>query len=75
MEWTELVIQYPKDGSGKDELPKLCFSSTYLAEFLTKGLGVDENQQIKVQQSVGEYGIDWSLGAAIHEAAKIAAAE
>ena len=72
-EWTAFQASpYPKDGSEKFELNKLCFSATYLALFLEKGVGVDARAKIKVQQQVGDHGIDWSLGAAIKEATKIA---
>ena len=47
-------------------------NASYLALFLEKGVGVDGRAKIKVQQQVGDHGIDWSLGAAIKEATKIA---
>jgi len=69
MEWAALqASDMPRDGSPKDELNKLCFSATYLDLFLTRGVGVDGKTAVKVMQQVGEFGIDWSLGAAIHEA-------
>ena len=69
MEWAALqASDMPRDGSPKDELNKLCFSATYLDLFLTRGVGVDAKTAVKVMQQVGEFGIDWSLGAAIHEA-------
>ncbi|KAJ1450028.1 nucleoside phosphatase GDA1/CD39 [Pelagophyceae sp. CCMP2097] len=72
LEWLALAEAFPKDGSDKAELSKLCFSAQYLGLFLTKGLGVGADTKIRVQQAVGDHGIDWSLGAALLEAARIA---
>lgn len=76
LEWQDLTARgYPKDGSSAEELSKLCFSATYLAAFLEHGVGVKEDTKVKVQQVVGDFGIDWSLGAAIREASNIAKTE
>ncbi|KAJ8598331.1 hypothetical protein CTAYLR_002961 [Chrysophaeum taylorii] len=73
--WTDLLASdYPKDDSDKADLTKLCFSGVYLAMFLEKGLGLQPDKKITVQQTVDGNGIDWSLGAAIHETSKLAAA-
>ena len=48
----------PRDGSGKEETNKLCFSATYLDLFLEKGVGVAPASTVKVMQQVGEHGID-----------------
>jgi hypothetical protein len=53
LEWSELDAQYPKDDSGKGDLVKLCFSATYLSQFLNKGLGVGLDDQLRIQQTVG----------------------
>lgn len=70
--WDQLVAEYPKDGSPKEFVSKLCFSATYLDLFLERGLGLKANKNIVIQQDVNGDDIDWSLGAAIHEANKFA---
>jgi hypothetical protein len=76
MSWSALqASDIPRDGSGKDETNKLCFSATYLDLFLEKGVGVAPASTVKVMQQVGEHGIDWSLGAAISEASSLRAKE
>jgi len=76
MSWGALqASDIPRDGSGKDETNKLCFSATYLDLFLEKGVGVAPASTVKVMQQVGEHGIDWSLGAAISEASSLRAKE
>lgn len=74
--WADLeAAGYPKDGSDAVERNKLCFSATYLALFLEKGLGVAPSKKLNVMQQVGDHGIDWSLGAAIKEASIISHSE
>lgn len=69
MDWAALeVSEYPKDGSEKDELAKLCFSATYIAVFLSKGLGLSDDKPILIQHDIQGHDIDWSLGAAIVDA-------
>jgi len=76
MSWGALqASDIPRDGSGKEETNKLCFSATYLDLFLEKGVGVAPASTVKVMQQVGEHGIDWSLGAAISEASSLRAKE
>lgn len=72
IDWAALqASDMPRDGSPKDELNKICFSANYLGLFLEKGVGVGAGSNVKVMQQVGEFGIDWSLGAAIHEASEL----
>ena len=67
--YTALVdSEYPKDGSDKGDLTKLCFSAVYLPLFLEKGLNIPKDLHLTIQQDVGDFDIDWSLGAAIREA-------
>ena len=74
MSWSALqASDIPRDGSGKDETNKLCFSATYLDLFLEKGVGVAPASTVKVMQQVGEHGTDWSLGAAISGASSLRA--
>jgi len=76
LSWAALqASDIPRDGSGKEETNKLCFSATYLDLFLEKGVGVAPASTVKVMQQVGEHGIDWSLGAAISEASGLRAKE
>ena len=73
VDWAALqTSQFPKCCGEKEELNKLCFSATYLNLFLEKGVQVAPDAHILLQQKVGDHGIDWSLGAAIHEAAVLA---
>jgi len=64
---------YPKDGSDTKDLVKLCFAAVYLPTFLEKGLKLNSDEHLKIQQDVGDFDIDWSLGAAIREANHLAA--
>mmetsp|Transcript_19612 Transcript_19612/g.60668 ORF Transcript_19612/g.60668 Transcript_19612/m.60668 type:complete len:522 (-) Transcript_19612:709-2274(-) len=63
---------FPKDGSDKADLNKLCFAAVYLPAFLKKGLKLPADEHLTIQQEVGDFDIDWSLGAAIREANKLA---
>mmetsp|Transcript_3899 Transcript_3899/g.11972 ORF Transcript_3899/g.11972 Transcript_3899/m.11972 type:complete len:464 (+) Transcript_3899:174-1565(+) len=72
MTWDDLLASaFPKDGSDKADLVKLCFSAVYLDVFLERGLGLKPDKKIIIQQEVDGDGIDWSLGAAIHEANRL----
>ena len=72
MNWNDLLeSDFPKDGSDKADLSKLCFSAVYLDLFLERGLGLKPDKKIIIQQEVDGDGIDWSLGAAIHEANRL----
>lgn len=74
--WDDLTqSEYPKDGSQKSDLNKLCFSAVYLPQFLQKGLKLPADESLKIQQGVGDFDIDWSLGAAIREANHLAATD
>merc|ERR1712232_1316421 len=64
-EFDEIDSNYPKDTQPKSYNKVWCFSATYVFLFLTKGLGLDQDQSIMVGNSVGNVGVDWALGAVL----------
>lgn len=45
----------------------LCFRATHLHAFLIHGLGLSPQQQMTVDNHVGENSVNWALGAALQE--------
>ena len=64
-EWSTAQAEYPKDNQPKDTTLKLCFSSSYAATFLTKGLHLTEDKLVTVQKEVDGSEIEWALGECI----------
>lgn len=67
--WSELTAEYPKDGTGKENNVKFCFTASFMSAFLSDGLHIPPNKLITIQQQVGTSDIEWALGAAYKEAA------
>ena len=61
-EWSVAQSEYPKDSQPKDTTLKLCFSSSYAATFLTKGIHLAEDKVVTVQREVEGSEIEWALG-------------
>lgn len=68
-EWSKVQETYPKDTSPKDQMVKMCFSSSYANAFLVDGLHMKEDKLLTVQKEVDGSEIEWALGAAYKEAA------
>ena len=68
--WVEMQQQYPLDHQPRDTVNRLCFSLSFADLFLSRGLGLDPQKKIKVQQEVGGSPIEWAIGAAYLEATK-----
>jgi Golgi nucleoside diphosphatase len=58
----------PKDNQPKDVNTKLCFTLSYSAAFLVKGLGIHLDKELMVQKEIDGNDIEWALGAAYVEA-------
>ena len=61
-EWSTAQAEYPKDNQPRDTTLKLCFSSSYAATFLMKGLRLAEDKIVTVQKEVDGSEIEWALG-------------
>lgn len=62
--WADMGARFPKEAS---QNARWCFSTTYAYLFLTHGLGLEDNQAITVQQSIGGADVEWALGATYKE--------
>lgn len=62
--WEDMNTLFPKE---VNQNARWCFSTTYAYLFLTHGIGLDENQAITVQQSIGSADVEWALGATFKE--------
>jgi len=67
MSWDRVESGLPRDAQPHEQNTKWCFSATYSYLFLTHGMGLQEEQSVLVQQTVGHSDIEWAIGAAYKE--------